>query len=318
MYGPEGGCRFSHDVTLVWERGCQYGTECRCQHPQVGSGVEQDKYRMINGLDQGVMSLARAALASDNLMYLESSGPDFDDTDPLWDEITATFREDADDGACDLTKAVRARFTEAGKYRMVDEEMLDEWICVRGEELSQRLAKAPTEEWRRESLRYELSEAKGVWELEQLATPRKEHGTEAMKKMDDALRHMFDCFGLGSKVEVNASMIPELMAACATVDEHMGEIRNKIMSDATTRSWNWGKYTEEVKLPANMPSGLQEMLDLYRCVKRCKEFGQAWMDHIANIPGKGVGLVEMARRAAQCDEHILIHHVVSWAGTDLE
>jgi len=143
-------CEYSHDASLVGSRGCQFGTRCRLGHwtpaeapgqlasPPGGGGVNGDDAAGLGGA--GLPDVLRA---EGGLPLLECRGPAHDDSDPLWEELACTMRENSEDvGDADLSVAARRRLAAEGLYQLVDDDTADEWLCIPAEELRGRLEAA--------------------------------------------------------------------------------------------------------------------------------------------------------------------------------
>lgn len=112
-----------------------------------------------------MMDEARSVALCNLALYLECGGPEYDGTDPLWDEIICSVlaSDDEDIGDSDLSKAARKRLEAEGLYRLVDADHQDEWLCIPGASLSSllhgRLAQARRKEW----LSDEVRDAQQLW-----------------------------------------------------------------------------------------------------------------------------------------------------------
>merc|ERR1711879_98629 len=132
-------CRYSHDITRLSKMGCRYGRECAVNHPTAGQGYVPGNAHE-EGFDQGILKDVANA-PSDEVRYLECRGEEYDDSDDLWEAATrATIEKEECTGASDLPDAARKRLTVAGCYKLMDEDMVDEWLRMPGAALLSRLA----------------------------------------------------------------------------------------------------------------------------------------------------------------------------------
>lgn len=165
-------CEFSHDYADLVELGCTFGVGCRFGHcdkvmtPQEGDEVTNSAKAnaVMKGDTQGILDrLLRPGGAS---CLVECSGPAFDDSDPLWDELATAIREPAEaTGDGDLSTATRRRLGAEGRFWLVDEDLADEWLCLRAAELLPLLerqrerVRALRQEW----VSYDVSDIVALW-----------------------------------------------------------------------------------------------------------------------------------------------------------
>eukprot|EP00928_Gymnodinium_smaydae_P071646 TRINITY_DN55182_c0_g1_i1.p1 TRINITY_DN55182_c0_g1~~TRINITY_DN55182_c0_g1_i1.p1 ORF type:complete len:197 (-),score=23.61 TRINITY_DN55182_c0_g1_i1:56-646(-) len=140
-YAMEGTCRYgskchyAHDVNLLPVLGCQYGMQCirpKCAAALFNSSWAPES-RKSDTLDHGQNEPSNL---NGTCNYMQSVGLSCDDKDPIWEELAVALgfvwpQECIGDG--DLSEATRQRLSAAGRYTLVDDEMVDEWLCIPGE-----------------------------------------------------------------------------------------------------------------------------------------------------------------------------------------
>jgi len=163
-FGP-GTCEFSHELGRVRLVGCQFGPKCRLGHAATVE-LRPDEAARSCGTGPGT-ELLDSAQARGGLAYMECHGPSFDDSDPLWDELSCALREAAEDtGDSDLPGATRDRLAAADQYHLLDEDTADEWLCIPAVTLQQHLvsAREGVAQSRRLWLGDDLGDARVLWE----------------------------------------------------------------------------------------------------------------------------------------------------------
>lgn len=132
-------CRYVHDISRLRKMGCTYGSQCAVKHPIAGEGYVPGKAHE-EGFCQGIMKDVANAPTGE-ARYLECRGEEYDDSDDLWDAATrAAIEKEECTGASDLPDAARKRLTVAGCYKLMDEDMVDEWLRMPGAALLDRLS----------------------------------------------------------------------------------------------------------------------------------------------------------------------------------
>lgn len=178
-YGLQGLCKYgrscgcSHDFKLGRDVGCQFGINCTYGHSAIALAREADYSETedygsdsIPCLDKGVLQNARRTRAQEGA-YLQCKGLAFDGSDPLWEEVCIALLDGNEElGDADLPNSARYRLAADGCYRLVDEETSDEWLCLPGDILQQRLeqSEARFATIRRDWLVDDLIDARVFWD----------------------------------------------------------------------------------------------------------------------------------------------------------
>mmetsp|Transcript_9259 Transcript_9259/g.17594 ORF Transcript_9259/g.17594 Transcript_9259/m.17594 type:complete len:359 (-) Transcript_9259:24-1100(-) len=303
-------CEFSHRTEQVRLTGCQFGLKCRVGH---AAGLLQASSKLVfrNGLNVAVQDTVQG-----DLSCIECTGPNFDDSDPLWNEVAFALRTDDEDlGDCDLPTATRQRLQAAGQYHLIDEDTADEWICVparflldRLESLHEGLAKS-----RRFWLLDDLGEAKDLWDRVSAAL-RPGNSWSDDPPMDGALHN---ALGLADASLQNAF-------AALPGD---GSICGHKLIDAFAAAQGAVRSLQKTGLDGQLDSDADEALtNIWRCLERCMYLLRAMLSDIkqdfevektgrSRSPrrlNEATTLLELVREASVHGDDILIHHVVAY------
>jgi len=292
-------CEYSHRTELVRLTGCQFGLKCRVGH-QASS-----RLGFQNGLNGGVLDTVQGDLSS-----IECTGPRFDDSDPLWNEMACVLRNDDEDvGDCDLPTVTRQRLQSAGLYHLIDENTADEWICVPARFLLDRL----------ESLHEELSRSRRFWLLDDLGEARDlwDQVSAALRNswsqdpsVDGALNHALEL--------ADAS----LQNAFATLPKDGGKCGHDLIFTFAAAQ-GAVRALQKTGLDGQVDDDADDYLtDIRRCLERCMYMLRVMFTDIKQVEkmgrsrsprrsSKATTLLDLVRAASTLGDHILIHHVVA-------
>lgn len=253
--------------------------------------------------------LAQRLSSGPVVCHVECEGPGFDDSDPLWEELALGLVEEGEDvGDADLPSGARSRLAASGQYWLVNEDNADEWICISGAALVARLeaasARARIARARRRWLRYDLCEAKLLWDEESSALR-----SEGMSPQRTALRAAAgrvaralcaahaargppetDAERSPDAIGINGSMVSEGLeealqeALAAVIDLRM------LWDEGESRGFGSVPLTGGLDALLGVGTGGGGLAEVQKCLHRCLVVGRAALcdTEIASCSAAGV------------------------------
>lgn len=319
-------CDFLHDVSQLPIVGCQYKNACFHGHAASRAGV------LAKHSSEAHDQLRKTLDGSSPGSYLECRGVVYEGTDVLWSEVaTALTGESLSLGDGDLDSATRRDLAAESRYISMDDETADEWLCLPGLTLLDRLLASHSYlfalQW--EWIVDEIAEARWGWTY--LAKALSSFAQQA-GQLDEwqrlisetaeavaSVERSFNCMSEVKKVRPDAVVtVRRHVEAVVRLLSQIGALFKSCLSalDAAEKNWEPDPYDADIA---------EQLAELRRFCDRFSLLLSGIMARsVAGVGDTSGGttasscscLLDIVRESARRGEFILVHHVTSEQALD--
>lgn len=319
LYGDT--CDFLHDVSLIPVVGCHYKSACYHGHAtQRSADLTQQSQEAHARIRKTLESATPCA-------YLECRGVNFEGTDLLWAEVaTALSGESLSLGDGDLDPVTRKQLEAAGRYMSVKAETADEWLCLPGAALLDRLlaSQAYLSMLHWEWIGDEFQEAR--WLCTQITkallvlAPQAGQPeawkkcitdtTQAMTDLQGSISSVLEAKTLGLDATALVRRCMECLAAClGQLDTMFRASPPSILAAQRTRADDCLDIDVADQLPELLRSCDRLALLLSSIAARSLDGDVVGVAGTATTAGSCSCLLDLVKESARREEFVLVHHV---------